>query len=98
MSSAQQALRTRRERLLERAEHERAELAGLIDRWEKPLLALDRGVAFVRALKSKPWLGLGVGAGMTALAISRPRSILGWVLGGRAVWQLLTRERNKLSP
>jgi hypothetical protein len=92
VSAGRQALLAHRARLLERADFERAEFARLLVEWEKPLIAADRSLSFVRAVRKNPLVGIGVGAGMAALAVARPRSIMGWIVGGRAIWQMLTRE------
>ncbi|MGH7742553.1 MAG: YqjK family protein [Candidatus Eiseniibacteriota bacterium] len=96
MSAAREALLARRARLIERAAHEREELARLADMLERPLIAVDRSVTFVRALKRSRWLSAAAGAGMAALAFVRPRSIIGWVAAGRAGWQLLTGVRRSI--
>lgn len=87
--SDHETLLAHRARLLERAEFERAELAGLLNEWETPLRAVDRSVSIFRALRGSPLLRVVAGAGMAALAVARPRSVMGWVLGGRAIWQLV---------
>jgi hypothetical protein len=90
MSAHREALRARRAYLQERAASERAELAALFDQWATPLHAVERGLSLVRAVCGSPLLRFGVGAGMVALAITRPRSIRSWNAGGQAVWRLLT--------
>lgn len=95
MSSGRETVRARRERLVERAAIERDELAGLLGAWQKPLGAVDHGLAFVRGLKrSAPVIGMGIGVGMAALAFIRPANLSGWLEGGQAVWRLLT-DRNR---
>ena len=89
--SALIAIREHRARLVERAAAEREELGRQFAEWERPLVAVDRGVAVVRALKRTPLLRLGAAVGMAALAFVRPRSIMGWVVGGQAAYRLLTR-------
>ena len=91
MSAGRKALRARRARLLERAGVERDELAGLLSTWERPLRAVDRGLAFLQGLKrGAPVIGIGIGVGMAALAFVRPRSLTGWFRGGQAAWRALT--------
>jgi hypothetical protein len=85
-----EALLARRARLQARAATEREELAALVQRWETPLVVVDRGLSLVRAVKQSPWLAAGIGVAMAGLAIVRPRSVTGWVVGARAVWQLIT--------
>jgi hypothetical protein len=89
VSRALAALRERRARLVERAEHERREVARELDRWERPLRITDRSLSFVRTLRRAPVIGVALGAGMAALAFVKPGTILDWVPGGRVVWQLL---------
>jgi len=91
--SALVAIREHRARLVERAAAERDELGRQLAEWEGPLVAVDRGVSVVRALKRAPLLRLGAAVGMAALAFARPRSIMGWVVGGQAAYRLLTRVR-----
>jgi hypothetical protein len=91
MSAGYEAVHARRARLLERAASERDELAGLLGAWQKPLGAIDLGLAFVRGIKrSAPVIGMAIGVGMAALAFVRPANIGGWFEGGQAVWRLLT--------
>jgi len=94
VSAARAKILAKRAALLERAEFERTEVARRFGEWERPLLAADRALSIIRMLKSSRWLRLGVGAAMAALAIVKPRSIVGWVLGGQAAWRLLTRLRS----
>jgi hypothetical protein len=95
MSAEREGVRARRARLLERAASERDGLAGLLGAWQKPLGAVDLGLAFVRGLKrSAPVIGMGIGVCMAALAFIRPANISGWLEGGQAVWRLLT-DRNR---
>jgi hypothetical protein len=95
MSAAHAAVRARRARLVERAAIERDELAGLLGAWQRPLGAVDLGLAFVRGLKrSAPVIGMGVGVGMAALAFIRPANISGWFQAGQTAWRVLT-DRNR---
>lgn len=95
MSGGHQALLARRARLVERAAHERDELAVLFEPWERPLRAIDRTVSIFRALKGSPVLRIGVGVAMAALAFIRPRSIFGWVVGGQTIWKVISRFRRE---
>ena len=94
MSAARAKILAERAALLERAEFERGEVARQFGEWERPLLAAERGLSILRMLKNSFWLRIAAGAGMAALAIARPRSIVGWVLGAQAAWRLLTRLRS----
>ena len=89
MSRAHEALRERRARLVERAEHERLEVARELTRWERPLRITDRSLSFVRTLRRAPVIGVALGAGMAALAFVNPGTIVDWIPGGRVIWQLL---------
>ncbi|HET9327008.1 MAG TPA: YqjK family protein [Candidatus Eisenbacteria bacterium] len=95
--SEREALHARRAQLVERAAHERAELARLLGELEKPVRVVDRGLAFVRGLKRTPWLGAGIGAAMAALTMVRPRGVIGWIATGRALWEVLAGARRKAS-
>jgi hypothetical protein len=93
MSKARAALLAERARLVERAAHEREDLVVALGEMERPLLAADRTLSFVRAVRRSKWIGAGFGAITAALALVRPNSIVGWVAAGRAVWRVLTRAR-----
>ena len=80
-----------RARLVERAAGERDDLERKLMEWQGPLVAVDRCVSVIRALKRTPLLRFGAAVGMAALAVARPRSILGWIVGGQAAYRLLTR-------
>jgi len=90
VSDDRAALHARREQLLARVESERADLARDFARWERPLRVVDRSVSFVRTLRRAPVLGAAIGAGMAALAFVRPGTLVDWVPGGRAIWQVLS--------
>jgi len=91
--SGHEELLARRARLVERAEAERAQLAALVGEWEKPLRIFDQSVAIVRRLRSSSLFRVVAGAGMAALAFARPRSVLGLVHGGQAIWKLIRKAR-----
>lgn len=95
MSAARAKILAKRAALLERAEFERAEVGRQFGEWERPLLAADRALSIIRMLKNSRWLRLAVGAGMAALALVRPPSIVNWVLGGQAAWRLVSRLRSR---
>jgi hypothetical protein len=94
VSHAREKILAERAALIERAENERVTIGLQFAEWERPLVAADRALWVIRKLKNSFWLRIGVGAGMAALAIVRPRSIVNWVLGGQAAWRLLTRLRS----
>ena len=87
--TGREALLARRKQLVDRAEHERADLARQLGQWQRPLLVIDRSVSLLRRLWESPLLRTVVCAGIAVLAISRPRKVMGWVGGGRAVWRLV---------
>ena len=96
--SGREANRARRALLVERAAIERDELADRIAPWQKPLTAVDQGLALLAALKrNAPLLGAGLGAGMAALAFVRPATIGGWFRGGQALWRALTEMNRKVA-
>ena len=91
MSAGYEAVHARRARLLERAAIERDDLAGQLGAWQRPLGAVDQGLAFIRGVKrSAPVIGMVAGVAMAALAFVRPARIGGWLESGQAVWRLLT--------
>jgi hypothetical protein len=89
--SAAREVHARRARLVERAATERDELAGLLLPWQKPLSAVDRGLAIARGIKrTAPLLGFAAGVGMAALAFIRPEGISGWFHAVEGGWRALT--------
>jgi len=75
----------RRERLLVRAEIQRAEIAGAVRQWREPIAALDRVVEVVHTLKTHPALLV---LPLSALLVIKPRRLVSW--GGKAwmAWRL----------
>jgi hypothetical protein len=75
----------RRERLLVRAEIQRAEIAGAVHQWRVPVAAFDRVVEFVHTLKKHPALLV---LPLAALLVIKPSRLAGW--GGKAwmAWRL----------
>jgi hypothetical protein len=95
MSGAREALLAHRAHLIARAESERQELAAAFGVYERPLGIVDRCWSIYRAIRSSSLARIAAAVGMAALAIVQPRSIIGWVMGGRAVWRLLGRARRR---
>ena len=96
--SGREANTARRARLVERAAGERDELADGIAPWQKPLGAVDQGLAFIRGLRrNAPWIGIVLGAGAAALAFVRPDSIGGWLRGGQAAWRALSEMNRRVA-
>lgn len=75
----------RRERLLVRAEIQRAEIAGAVSQWRVPIAAIDRVVEVVHTLKTHPALLV---LPLATLLVIKPRRLVSW--GGKAwvVWRL----------
>lgn len=69
----------RRERLLSRAETQRAELAGIVRQCRGSIAAIDRTIATAQTLKAHPVL---LAAPLAVLAAWRPRRLVAWA--GRA--------------
>jgi hypothetical protein len=79
-----------RERLLMRADMQRAALADFGLRWRAPFSLLDRGMAAVRSIKSHPVLALAAIAG---LALLRPRSMAKWAGRSWVLWRFWRSSR-----
>ena len=98
MSKGRDEVLGRRARLVEQAGRERDELSRLVHPWRKPIAVVDRGLEIARGIKrSAPVLGIGVGIGMAALAILRPRGLGEWLRRGQAVWQTLSAGRKAMA-
>ncbi len=78
------ALIRRRERLLARAEAQRAEIAASLRQWRVPLLAADRGLDAVRLLKAHPAL---LAPPLAVLLVLRPRRFANWSAKAWVVWR-----------
>ncbi|MDO8291814.1 MAG: YqjK-like family protein [Gallionella sp.] len=77
------ALAHRRLKLLEKIESQRMEVAGISQRWQKPLALVDAGVKAVRFIHNHPaW----VAGGVAALLALRRKGIAGLAQEG---WRLL---------
>ena len=74
----------RRERLLVRAEAQRAELAGIVQQWHVPIAVIDRTMVVVQTLKAHPVLLV---APLAALAAWRPRRLAAWAGRAWMVWR-----------
>lgn len=80
----------RRERLLMRADAQRAALTEVALRWSTPFSLFDRGMAAVRGIKSHPVLVLAAVAG---LALLRPRSAMKWAGRSWVLWRFWRSSR-----
>ncbi len=76
-------LASRRQRLLEKIESQRMEVAAIAAQWEKPLALADRGMEVLRVLRHHPVLASG---GVAALLTWRRKGIFGLLRKG---WRLL---------
>lgn len=74
----------KRERLLERAARERADLAQTLQSWAQPLGFVDRCIEAVRFVIARPALVAGAAL---ALTILRPRSAFKWAQRAFGLWQ-----------
>ena len=82
---------------MEQAGRERDELSRLAGPWRKPMAVVDRGLEIARGIRrSAPVIGIGVGIGMAALAVLRPKGIGEWLRRGKAAWQVLDAGRKAM--
>ena len=77
-------LARRKERLIGRAEGQRGEIAAAIQRWEKPIGVVDRGIAVARFLRAHPLLLAG--AAVAAAVLGR-RNLVRWLGRGWVTWR-----------
>jgi YqjK-like protein len=75
----------RRERLLARAESQRAELSRIVQRWQVPIDMADHTIAVARALKKHPVL---LALPLAALAAWRPRQFTAWAGQAWLMWRV----------
>ena len=75
----------RRERLLVRAEMQRAELAGIVRQWQTPIAVADRAIAVAQTLKKHPVL---LALPLAALAAWRPRQLTAWAGRAWLMWRI----------
>lgn len=85
MDAKQIELIRRRERLLLRAEAQRAELAGVVRQWQVPIAVIDRTIEAVQTLKAHPVL---LGIPLAALVAWRPRRLGAWAGRAWMAWRL----------
>jgi len=77
-----------RQEILARIAAQRLELGTAVGRLERPAAFVDRGIAAVQYLKSRPLL---VGAAVAVLVALRGRSTLALVARGVGLWQVVQR-------
>ena len=78
------ALAVRKERLLERVEAQRAQLAVCAEPLKKPFALADKIVQAACFLKQRPWI---VGVGVLAVVVFRRRNLFGWLGRGWTLWR-----------
>lgn len=78
------AIEAKRVRLIERAARERADVAQSLRSWAQPLGFIDRCLAAVRFVISRPPLVAGA---MLVFALLRPRRGLKWAQRAWGIWQ-----------
>ena len=78
------AIEAKRARLVERAARERADVAQTLQSWAQPLGFIDRCLAAVRFVISRPPLVAGA---MFVFALLRPRRALKWARRALGIWQ-----------
>lgn len=83
-------LHARRALLLERATHERDEVARLVRATTPPVKVVEWGLRALRLLRSKPVI---VGSALAAATILRPGRAMRWSLRAWAAWQAWQRIR-----
>ena len=78
------AIETKRARLIERAARERADVAQTLQSWAQPLGFIDRCLAAVHFVISRPPLVAGA---MLVFALLRPRRAFRWARRAWGIWQ-----------
>ena len=78
------AIEAKRVRLIERAARERADVAQSLRSWAQPLGLIDRCLAAVRFVISRPPLVAGA---MLVFALLRPQRGLKWAQRAWGIWQ-----------
>lgn len=92
MSERLDELRARRLLLVERAAHERDEVARLVGATLPPMRWADWGLRALRLLRSKPVI---VAGGLLAASVFRPGKALTWGMRAWAGWQAWRRFRGR---
>lgn len=89
------AIRARRERLVERAGHQRDEVARFVRAAMPPVTVAEWGLRALRLLRSKPALVAGA---LVAASVLRPARAVRWSVRAWAAWQAWRRIRGKPEP
>ncbi len=77
-------LREQRTRLIERAAHQREEIALGVAAMHGPIAIVDQGLGIARYIKSHPVI---IAASAALVIATRPRRSLSWVRRGLMLWQ-----------
>jgi len=77
-------LREQRAGLVERAAHQREEIALGLTAMHGPIAIVDQGLDIARYIKSHPVI---IAAGAALVIATRPRHSLSWVRRGVMLWQ-----------
>ena len=78
------AIEAKRARLIDRAARDREDVAQTLQSWAQPLDFVDRCLAAVRFVISRPPLVAGAAI---VLALLRPRRVLRWAQRALGLWQ-----------
>jgi hypothetical protein len=89
------AIETKRARLIERAAREREDVAQTLQSWSQPLGIVDRCLAAVRYVISRPPLVAGA---MLVFALVRPLRTLKWAQRAWGLWQGYRWLTQKVAP
>ncbi len=85
MPAAQRvALALRKERLLQRIEAQRGQLAACVEPLEKPFALADKLVQAGHVVRQQPWIA---GVAIFVLVVLRRRHVWRWVGRGWALWR-----------
>lgn len=89
------AIHARRERLVERAAHQRADVARLVQAAMPPVTVAEWGLRALRLIRSKPALVAGA---LVAASVLRPGRAVRWSIRAWAAWQAWRRIRGEPEP
>lgn len=84
------AVQARRALLLERAAHQRDDIARLVQAAMPPVTAVEWGIRAMRLIRSRPAIVAGA---LAAATILRPGRAVRWAVRGWAAWQAWQRIR-----
>lgn len=89
------AIQARRALLLERAAHQRNDIARLVHAAMPPVTIAEWGLRALRLVRSKPMLVAGA---LAAAAVLRPGRAARWSIRAWAAWQAWQRIRGRPDP